>query len=186
MSVSGYCQIEFPPDSVKDLLFPEMTSEIKDFDSRIFDFQYRVWFYEGLPAPPIYTLFVLTLNGKTWTWESYRTNFFENDNKLVESNSRSSNCKSILKAFFKNDFLTLPTMKTIEGKLFKINNAGDTTRLNIMDCGRYFFELIQNNKYRRYEYYCPQYYAKNYKHITELDKVNNILKIIQRNLKYKY
>lgn len=99
---------------------------------------------------------------------------------------------------FKKDFYTIikpvikePVflLKEIEDKLKTGNCIEEVTvigsgvwkrRIVVADGVTYSLEFFKANKYKRIEYYCPIHFAKEYKHIPELQYFSNILRYINK------
>jgi hypothetical protein len=134
------------------------------------EFELRIWFSNGAVIPHKDYLINLIYNDNKWEGLSY-TFLHKNKIKIRCFKIQNVNFDSLFTILINNDLLNLPRQGVLKYRAFEEKESD----LIIMDGTTYRFELITPYCRRRYEYYCPQEYAKHYNY-NEYKNVVNILK----------
>lgn len=131
------------------------------------DFELRIWFSNGSGLPHKDYLINLIYNDKKWEGFYYT---FLHKNKIKTScfKIQNINYDSLFIVLKNNNLLNLPNQNVLKYRAFEEKESD----LIIMDGTNYRFELITPYCRRRYEYYCPQEYAKHYNYIEYRNVVN--------------
>jgi hypothetical protein len=176
----AFSQTYFESDSVKNVLFPDVISQIEDFPTD-YDFQLRFWTHGGIAIPDQKLLILLTQKNGEWSGSFYEY-IDHKRKKYISVNQQPSilNCDSTWNELKQNKILELPNMEYLRSKFYFITEQGDTAKIEIMDGLLYSFEFFTNSKYKRIEYHCPKAYYNKYTHIPELHYISTIIGILYR------
>lgn len=174
----GFSQPYFDSNCAKPELQPDIIKRLACC-KRTFDFQMRYWKDSGILNPPKYDLFIATLKDSVWECSAYQIIYtLKGKAKIHKNETGVIVCDSVWKYIQQFELLNLPDMKKLENKLLIKNEEGEYSRFVILDCIGYTFELLAPQKYRRIEYYCPEYYAGHYPAVIEFQHITKIVNFI--------
>ncbi len=136
-------------------------------------FELRIWYSNGSVIPHTDYLINLIYNDNKWEGFSYT---FLHKNKIKTNcfKIQNVNFDSLFIILINNNLLNLPKQGALKYRAFEEKESD----LIIMDGTNYRFELITPYCRRRYEYYCPQEYAKHYNYIEYKNVVNILNKLL--------
>ena len=175
-----FSQTDFESDSVKNVLYPEVISQIENFPTD-YDFQLRFWTHGGIAIPDQKLLVLLSKKNGKWSGSSYQFMYHKRKKyRIISQHPSLLNCDSTWNELKQNQILELPDMDSLKSKFYFISEQGDTGKIAVMDGLSYSFEFLTNSKYKRIEYHCPKAHYSKYTHIPELQYISTIIGILYR------